>query len=216
MNWLAHLALARDRPLRRLGQLAADFVKGPLDGHDLAPELRAGVDAHRRLDVFTDTHPAFRASVRRLAPALGRVAGIAVDVAYDHLLSRHWQRFHATPRRAFIDQVYDELARHADDLPPRLARIAPRLAAEDWLGRYADLDDVAEVLRRIDGRIRFPTALPRAGAAIASALEPLDADFLAFYPSALAWADVEEGVEETAAESDTEEDTREAPPAAGA
>ena len=48
---------------------------------------------HRRIDSFADTHPAFRRSRGRVSAARRRVAGIMVDMFYDHFLARHWGQF---------------------------------------------------------------------------------------------------------------------------
>src|SRR5438094_5646041 len=56
MNYLAHLFLAGDTAELLIGNLAGDFVKGPLRD-EFTPGIREGIRQHRRLDAFTDTHP---------------------------------------------------------------------------------------------------------------------------------------------------------------
>ena len=62
MNWLAHLRLAPDEPLVRLGNLAGDFVRG-VDVSSLHPDVRRGVLQHRAIDRFVDDHSVHRRSM---------------------------------------------------------------------------------------------------------------------------------------------------------
>ena len=61
MNYLAHLHLGGPAPAQLLGSLYGDFVKGPLAGR-YAADIEAAIRLHRRIDVFTDAHPAVLAA----------------------------------------------------------------------------------------------------------------------------------------------------------
>ena len=117
---------------------------------------------HRRIDSFTDAHPVHRASRNRIAGGRRRFAGIIVDLSYDHFLGLRWERHAVLPLDEFTAQVYAALARHHALLPPRLARISPRMIAEDWLGSYRDLEALG---RALDGiATRSPRSAPLTGA----------------------------------------------------
>ena len=92
MNWLAHLRLAPDEPLVRLGNLAGDFVRG-VDLQTLDPRVRRGIDQHRAIDRFVDGHEVHRRSRARFGEAWRRFAGVALDVFYDHFLARDWAQY---------------------------------------------------------------------------------------------------------------------------
>lgn len=188
MNFLAHLLLAHDASLFRIGQLAADFLRGPVDLSLYPAAMQRGIEAHRTIDRFTDAHPAFRASVMRLRGACGLASGVAIDLIYDHALSRNWSQFSAVPRVEFIDRCYGELALHAPVLPPRLARVAPYLAAEDWLGAYATRDGLETAIRRTARRLRRPAPLLAAIDALDVHFAGIETDFLAFFPEVSAMA----------------------------
>lgn len=99
MNYLAHAVLAGPDPLLRLGGLMGDFVKGPLrpaPAH-LPERLTQGLRLHRAIDAYAETHPAFRASRARVSPERRRVAGIMVDLFYDHFLARGWAAWPTAP-----------------------------------------------------------------------------------------------------------------------
>ena len=182
MNYLAHLLLAEQDPHGWLGALMGDFVKGAIDP-GLPAGIRRGIALHRRIDTFTDAHPVHRASRNRIVGARRRYAGIIVDLCYDHFLAIGWARHAALPLDEFTALVYGALARHRALLPPGLARVAPRMAAQDWLGSYRHLDAAGAALDGI--ATRSPRTAPLAGAIedVRSRYRELEEDFEAFFPS---------------------------------
>ncbi|MGA4632855.1 ACP phosphodiesterase [Pseudomonas solani] len=180
MNYLAHLHLGGDQPAQLLGSLYGDFVKGPLDGRWPA-QIEAGIRLHRRIDVFTDAHP-LTAEAKALFPASRRrVASILLDLFFDHCLARDWQRYAEQPLPAFTDHVYRVLAEEPV-LPERLAFIAPRMAAQDWLGSYRDFEILEQVLAGMARRFSRPGLLDGAYEEIEQLYQPLSETFRRFYP----------------------------------
>ncbi len=192
MNFLAHLHLGRHTDRFLLGSLLGDFVRGRIeDNSDIDPEVRRGIIVHRKIDAWTDQHPVWQRSRARLTSGRRRFAGIIIDVFYDHFLSRHWDRFCDIERAAFIGGCYAALERQRDEVDPTVRPIFTRMAEEDWLGSYHDLDGIAETLRRISRR--SPRVSPIAGsdAELREHEADYEADFLEFYPDAMEFADGE-------------------------
>lgn len=187
MNYLAHAWLARHSDDAILGALLGDFVFGQSTLADWPEPVRVEIVRHRRIDRYTDDHPAVVAA-RGLFDGAGlrRYAGVVLDVYFDHCLAREWWRWNDAPLGAFTARVYRILeARHAD-LPPRLAALAPRMAAHDWLGSYARRDSVDHAVRGIS------TRLSRNGDKLVACLDVLRANeaaaqaaFEAFFPELL-------------------------------
>ena len=67
-------------------------------------------------------------------------------------------------------------------LPERLARVAPHMMANDWLGSYRDFAVLEQVLRGIARRLSRPEELNAAMAELERLYEPLSDDFRLFYP----------------------------------
>jgi len=181
MNWLAHLYLSGNDPAMQIGNLLPDLL-GPAELRGTGPAYRAGIERHYQIDSFTDAHPLFRRSTRRVGGELRRYGTIIVDVFYDHILSREWDRFSDTPREAFIQEFYRNLDRHLPHLPPLAADRLTRLREENWLGSYHDTGGVALTLRRISGRLRRPVALQEAVPALETDYPDFAADFDGFFP----------------------------------
>jgi acyl carrier protein phosphodiesterase len=180
MNYLAHLHLGGSQPAQLLGSLYGDFVKGPLAGRWPA-EIEAGIRLHRRIDVFTDSHPLIAQARLRFPAERRRFSGILLDVFFDHCLARDWALYSAEPLDAFTLHVYQVLDAEAE-LPGRLALIAPRMAAQDWLGSYRDFQVLDQVINGMARRISRPEALAGAMAELESLYQPLSEDFRQFYP----------------------------------
>ena len=188
MNFLAHLYLADRQPDALLGSLMGDFVKGPLEGR-FSAELTRALAQHRKVDAFTDAHPIVRASRGRVAPARRRFAGILVDVFYDHFLALHWEDYADEPLEAFTREVYALLRTREAILPERLRLIAPRMAQLDWLGSYRRVEAVHVALDRMGERLKRGNALLGAGEELTANYAGLQADFRAFFPEVVRFAE---------------------------
>ena len=180
MNYLAHLHLGGQRPGQLLGSLYGDFVKGRLQGQ-FAPEVEAAIQLHRRIDVFTDRHPLVDVALSRFSLTRRRYAGIVLDVFFDHCLARDWALYADRPLEVFTSDVYRALSSEPQ-LPDRLARIAPYMVADDWLGSYREFDVLEQVLRGISRRLTRPEELAGAMKELRALYEPLSEDFRLFYP----------------------------------
>ena len=182
MNYLAHAWLARHSDEAILGGLLGDFVFGRSVLQDWRPSVRIEIVRHRRIDRYTDEHPAV-VEARALFGGLRRYAGIVLDVYFDHRLARDWPRWNDESLHDFTARVYRVLREHRDELPPRLQAIAPRMAAHDWLGSYA-------VRGNVDGAVRgIATRLSRRGEVLVACLQDLrlhepalESAFEAFFP----------------------------------
>jgi acyl carrier protein phosphodiesterase len=189
MNFLAHAWLAGPEDAYRLGGLLGDFIKGPLPG-SLPPAVAEGVRLHRAIDSFAETHPAFRVSRGRVSAARRRVAGIMVDMFYDHFLARHWADYQpAEPLTRFTARQYQLLASLGADLPPRLARILPAMRADDWLASYREVATIALALDRMARRLTRANPLPGAGEELVAGYADFEADFRVFIPDARRFAE---------------------------
>ncbi len=186
MNYLAHLHLGGDAPAQLLGSLYGDFVKGRLQGQ-FAAEIEAAIRLHRRIDAFTDSHP-LQAQARARFPAeRRRYSGMLLDVFFDHCLARHWADYASEPLPHFTGRVYRLLAAEPQ-LPGRLALIAPRMAAQDWLGSYCDFAVLEQVVAGLQRRLSRPEGLAGAMDELERLYQPLLEDFHAFYPELQAFA----------------------------
>ncbi len=191
MNFLAHALLAGPLVDDRVGGVAGDFVKGRLEPlpTGMSQAFADGVMLHRRIDSFADGHVAFRRSRARVSAARRRVAGIMVDLFYDHFLARHWARFCTEPLEAFSAETYALIRTYPLPLPPAFAPVFDSMERADWMAAYRDPAQIATALDRM-ARFRFRRANPLAGggAELLAHYAGFEADFHDFLPDALAFA----------------------------
>jgi len=162
MNYLAHILLARQSDAAMIGAMLGDFVKAN-DVRNYPGEIALEIILHRNIDSYTDNHPTFRSALDLFGEGRRRYAGIVLDVLFDHFLSQRWDNFCDIHRPVFIDRFYRALLAHQDMLPEKLRLLAPRIAQQDWLGSYEELEGVEMAVTRISQRLSRNGELLRAG-----------------------------------------------------
>jgi acyl carrier protein phosphodiesterase len=186
MNFLAHClipdrALDVSEPDLIAGGFLGDFLKGRVP-QDLPPALAVGVRLHRRIDAFSNQHPGIRRSCDRFPRELRRFAPIFVDVVADHLLARHWHRYHPAPLSAFTAEAYAAIRPHVERLPEAGRRFFRFMAEEDLLARYREAEAMHRGLESVTRRLRRSAINQVVRDAVEAHLAGLDADFLDYFP----------------------------------
>ncbi|HAZ45182.1 MAG TPA: DUF479 domain-containing protein [Cyanobacteria bacterium UBA11369] len=188
MNYLAHLLLAENTPKSRIGNLMGDFVKGDLEKYknQYSEEIINGIKLHRKVDEFTDTHPIYISSKRRIVYNR-RFSGIIIDVCYDHFLAKHWARFSDEILDKLVNNIYTELQNHQNILPVNLQQALPRMIAEDWLGSYRTPEGVGLAFARIARRLKRENTLATAIDELMNNYSGIESDFLSFFPEVISY-----------------------------
>ncbi|MEM9543522.1 MAG: ACP phosphodiesterase [Cyanobacteria bacterium P01_E01_bin.42] len=189
MNYLAHLFLAEDNPESKIGNLLGDFVKGSLKKYTniYSENIIRGIEQHRKIDAFTDTHEIFCRSKKRIREQQKHYSGIAIDIYYDHFLSLHWSKFSAEGREEFINTIYAILQANLAILPKNLRAIVPRIQQENWLNSYQTLSGVHLTLTRISRRFKRANPLDRACLDLQANYREIERDFLSFFPELITY-----------------------------
>ena len=181
MNYLAHLYLSPCSTHAIVGNLMGDFRKHITDT-DLPEDILLGIENHCRVDRFTDSHAVVGELKQVFSSKRRRFAGIILDVAFDHFLSRHWHEFHDQERRDYIRYAYDCLQRGRGFMPSRMQHAVQYMITEDWLGSYVELDGIGNSLDRLSHRIRFRNNLHGAVEEVERHYSELESGFLEFFP----------------------------------
>ena len=187
MNYLAHMLLSDGTPESLLGNLAGDFVRG-IDVSSMTPGMQTGVQLHRAVDRFTDSHPLVQQSRARLPEHWRHYRGVLIDVFYDHFLASNFETLAGEPLDDFATRVYAALGEHADTLPPRLKRAAPVMIERDWLRAYTHIEGLEIVLQGMSRRARRDVALHESTAALRQNYTDLQSDFESFFPQLVNFA----------------------------
>lgn len=187
MNHLAHLFLAGPSDQSLLGNIAGDFVKGPLRGQ-FAPEIERGIAEHRKIDAFTDSHPEAGAFRRVIAAEHGHYARVISDVFFDHFLASDFDRYGGEPLHAFLQRTFARLDPHLDSMPGRLRAIYPRLRDDGWIESYATIDGISTTLFYLSRRFSRGPRLETATHLLIDARPALLDRFHRFMPDVIEYA----------------------------
>ncbi len=151
MNFLAHAHLARFTDSSVVGNLLGDFTRG-LDVQTLPPEWQLGIRLHRKIDLFTDSHPEILA-LRSELGELRRYGGIILDILLDHVLACEFDALAGLNLAEFAASVYAEFRLTGNPLPPDFNSVARKMASDDWLFGYRDLNRIALALEKTSLRL---------------------------------------------------------------
>lgn len=83
MNFLAHLYLSGDDSEIMVGNFIGDFVKGRNLNERFEERIVKGIELHRSIDAFTDSHPVVTLSKNRLRDKYRHYSPVIVDMFYD-------------------------------------------------------------------------------------------------------------------------------------
>ncbi|OCG01093.1 acyl carrier protein phosphodiesterase [Gilliamella sp. wkB112] len=152
MNILAHLHLATLANSSLIGNTVADFVKG--DPYAIYPQAIAdGIILHRKIDIMTDSLPEVKQAKLLFRPTHRRVATIALDIVWDHFLSKCWQDYGVTSNVSEFNQATRQQIQPYIDVYPRdYQNFMQAMWQGKWLENYASIDFVGKVLNGMASR----------------------------------------------------------------
>ena len=182
MNFLAHLYLSGEQPKIMVGNFIADFVKGKIALSRYEPLITAGIELHRSIDQFTDTHAIVHQSKKRLAGKYSHYSGVIVDVLYDHFLSSKWSDYHPQRVEDFAAKAYKVMEEHSSVLPARLNGMLPYMIKDNWLVAYGTFDGIFKALTGIGRRSLYISNMNEAVDDLREHYDGFAEDFTAFFP----------------------------------
>ncbi|MBU1010312.1 MAG: DUF479 domain-containing protein [Bacteroidetes bacterium] len=187
MNFLAHALLSGTDPDILFGNFVADSIKGKkIEAYP--DKVRLGVDLHRAIDSYTDTHPVVVESVARLRPEFRLFSAVIADIYFDHFLARNWTAYSQADLHVFAAGVYRILLKRYAILPPRSRRILPWMMAQNWLVGYANLRDLQRVFNGMSRRSAFDSGMEKAVDFLKLNYAEFEQDFARFFPDMILFA----------------------------
>lgn len=182
MNFLAHLYLSGDHTKLMIGNFIGDFVKGRNALEKFDREIAAGVELHRAIDAFTDTHPIVTQSKNRLRPKYRHYSGVIVDVFYDHFLARNWNLYHAEPLADYTQRIYKTIQTFHTVLPDDVKQMLPYMIRGNWLVGYAFIEGINQSLTGMSRRTTHVSKMDEASADLVASYAAFKTEFEAFFP----------------------------------
>lgn len=151
MNFLAHIYLSGESDLIKIGNFIADSVRGK-HFQDFPLEVQKGILLHRAIDTFTDAHPIFRKSTKKLHARYHHYAGVIVDVFYDHFLAKNWKNYSDEKLEEYVERFYLSMKENTSILPERVKGMLPYMIRENWLVSYQTIEGIKYILTKMDQR----------------------------------------------------------------
>ena len=153
MNFLAHIYLSGNNDLIKIGNFMADGIRGKhFESYPL--EIQKGIILHRAIDTFTDAHPIFRQSTKKLHEKYHHYAGVIVDVFYDHFLAKNWNTYSDENLDHFVARFYQSLHDNHINLSERTKGMMPYMIEHNWLVSYQTVEGINRILTQMDQRTK--------------------------------------------------------------
>ena len=180
MNFLAHIYLSGDNDLMKIGNFMADGIHGK--HFDTFPmEIQKGIILHRSIDTFTDAHPIFRQSTKRLHPNYHHYSGIIVDIFYDHFLAKNWSHYSQERLEDYSERFYQSLRDNYDDLTPKTQKMMPYMIEYNWLLSYQTIEGIENVLAKMDTRMKRDSNMRFSVSELKTFYSDFESEFTAFF-----------------------------------
>lgn len=186
---MAHLYLSGSDPDVMIGNFIGDFVKGRNQAEHFSAGIVKGIDLHRTIDAFTDSHAVVSQSKKRLFPAYRHYAGVIVDIYYDHFLAKDWSRYHADPLPDYAAACYALLASRKKELPEQVTFMLPYMMQGNWLVNYGKLEGIHRALSGMARRASFVSKMEEAVKDLEMHYELFQQEFDVFFPQLKKHAD---------------------------
>ena len=184
MNWLAHIQLSGDSPATRIGNLLPDLMRASELGC-VSEQFLPGIQLHRIIDSYTDSHANFRQSVVRVDGPLRRFAPIIVDIFYDHFLTLEWSSFSAISLEAVVNDFHQSIDSFRMVLPEAAYIRLAEIRDAGYLMSYSSEDGIAAALARVSSRLRRRVDLSVGVEKLRTHYDFFATDFRGFYPQLL-------------------------------
>ncbi len=184
MNFLGHFYLSGHSESLLVGNYIADMVKGKRYLEYPEP-IAKGIIMHRQIDTFTDRHPVFRQSKKRLVNQYGLYSGVITDMFYDHFLAKNWQLYSNVPLRTYADNTYNILETYSGIFPEKGKILFRFMKTNNWLVSYAKTTGIQRSLNGISKRTRFPSGMETAVKNLHKHYKKYEEEFTYFFDEAV-------------------------------
>ncbi|GIZ07567.1 ACP phosphodiesterase [Flavobacterium sp. UMI-01] len=180
MNFLAHIYLSGNNELVKIGNFMADGIRGK-HFENYPFDVQKGIILHRAIDSFTDSHPVFRKSTKRLHSRYHHYSGVIVDVFYDHFLAKNWWQYSDEKLEDFTHRFYLSLEKNSAILTERTLHLMPYMKKQNWLLSYQSIEGIHNILTQMDSRTKNKSNMRFASEELQLHYEAFEQEFTSFF-----------------------------------
>lgn len=162
MNYLAHAYLSFNDTNLLVGNMVADCVKGKIQ-YALPIPIQAGIQLHRAIDNYTDTHEATQIVKHLFKPTYRLYAAAFVDVVFDYFLANDTQIFKTDVElNNFAQATYHTLQNEQQHFPTAFANLFPYMKTQNWLYNYSTDEGMRKSFGGLQKRAAYLTEVDTA------------------------------------------------------
>ncbi len=180
MNFLAHAYLSFGQEETLVGNFIADFVRGK-ELENYPKKVQLGIQLHRAIDTYTDSHPLVKQVQSFLIPRFGHYSRVISDVFFDYFLAKNWKNYSDTPLEKFSLDSYRTLSSSPYELPEAFLRMFHWMQAQNWLYAYREAAGIQAALDGLTRRARFDSKMNESTQVLWEKEEEIEAIFFAFF-----------------------------------
>ena len=180
MNFLAHAYLSFGQEEILVGNFIADFVRGK-EMEKYPKKVQLGIQLHRAIDTYTDSHPLVKQVHSFLIPRFGHYSRVISDVFFDYFLAKNWKNYSDTPLEQFSLDTYRTLSSYPQQLPESFLRMFHWMQAQNWLYAYREAAGIQAALDGLSRRARFDSKMNESTQVLWGKEEEIEAIFFAFF-----------------------------------
>ncbi len=167
MNFVGHIYLSGENKNIAIGNFIGDYIKGK-EYERYPEEIQKGILIHRDIDSTMDIHPSFLATRELFKESYGRYAGVVVDMAFDHILTKNWNDWHDIPLKKFTRSFYGLLIKNYRVLPSQVKEFLPFMVRSNRLYSYSSLNGIEKALSIMANYTSLPSKPTEAALVIQS------------------------------------------------
>jgi acyl carrier protein phosphodiesterase len=180
MNFLAHIYLSFDDDEVAIGNFIADSIRSRKYTH-LPIKIQKGIQLHRAIDAYTDSHTLHKQSSKRLYPIYRHYSRVIVDIFYDHFLAKNWLQYSDMPLDQYVGDFYYLLERNYNLLPKGVQRMMPYMITDNWLLNYGNIEGISKVLNGMNRRTQNKSKMNLAVHELQTYYTDFEDDFTRFF-----------------------------------
>ncbi|MCU0325300.1 MAG: acyl carrier protein phosphodiesterase [Spirosomaceae bacterium] len=185
MNYLAHLFLSGDEEEVIVGNMMEDFIVGTIEhprNQHLSERIKVGIELHRLIDVFMDTHDSVKSCKSVLYPKYHKYSSVIIDVFFDHFLAKYWEKYTKEDFKYFRGRIYEAFENHWEILPKPMQPTIESMIHHDWLKNYSEFWGIERALQNVSKRAKHDSGMENAVVDLKQNYELIQRSFEDFFP----------------------------------
>lgn len=156
MNYLGHAYLSFSDSQLLTGNMIGDYVKGRIALERFPPRIAAGIELHRKIDAYADSHPAALRAKLLFREHYSLYSGPITDTLFDHFLANDPSIFPAAADlKQFTTATYDLLGLHRNHFPHQFSSHFEHMVEHDWLFNYRSMKGMERSLSGLHRRAKY-------------------------------------------------------------